>query len=68
MHEVANSCILQVVTFFSFLYVGRLWKSYLKRQNVGEPEQKQWEPWAGKLAQEKMNAMTDAKIIFAFDV
>lgn len=35
---------------------------------MGEPEQKQWEPWAGKLAQEKMNAMTDAKIIFAFDV
>ncbi|KAM6094277.1 uncharacterized protein POLR1D isoform 2-T2 [Chlamydotis macqueenii] len=26
---------------------GRLWKSYLKRQNVGEPELKQWELWVG---------------------
>ncbi|XP_063187927.1 protein POLR1D isoform X1 [Chroicocephalus ridibundus] len=25
----------------------RLWKSYLKRQNVGEPELKQWELWVG---------------------
>lgn len=35
---------------------------------MGEPEQKQWEPWAGKLGQEEMNAVTEAKIIFAFDV
>ncbi|XP_074940299.1 uncharacterized protein POLR1D isoform X1 [Phalacrocorax aristotelis] len=26
---------------------GKLWKSYLKRQNVGEPELKQWELWVG---------------------
>lgn len=35
---------------------------------MGEPELKQWELWAGKLCQEKMNGTTDAKINLIFYV
>lgn len=51
---MASFCVPQGVTFLFFSYLGRLWKSYLKRQNVGEPELKQWELWVGKLCQEEM--------------
>lgn len=34
---------------------------------MGEPELKQWELWVGKLCQEEINSVTDAKINSTFN-
>lgn len=55
VHEIWSSCFPQVITLFLSSCLGRLWKSYWRRQNEGEPELKQWEQWAGKLCQKEMS-------------